>query len=116
MRADGGKLTIQRDAKGELDLANLMVATAGPAAAASIPPRQVLLDNWKLAVNQVVFDQVAISVVDETVSPPLGWTQARCGCSLQLAAQRSGADFQLKLAGAAFSLSDLACRAAPRRR
>jgi hypothetical protein len=108
MRADGGKLTIGRDAKGELDLANLMVATAGPAAAASAPARKVLVDNWKLAVKQVMFDEVAISAVDETVSPPLRLEAGQVRLQSQLAARRSGADFQLTLTDAAFSLSDLA--------
>ncbi|HMA06435.1 MAG TPA: DUF748 domain-containing protein, partial [Ramlibacter sp.] len=106
--ADGGKLGIRRDAKGEIDLANLMVASAGPAAVASAPAREVLLDNWKLAVKRVVFDQVAISVVDETVSPPLRLDAGQVRLQSRLAAQRSGAQVQLTLTDAAFSLSDLA--------
>src|SRR5512140_1223753 len=106
--ADGGKLGIQRDAKGEIDLANLMVASAGPAAVAPAPAREVLLDNWKLAVKRVVFDQVAISVVDETVSPPLRLDAGQVRLQSRLAAQRSGAQVQLTLTDAAFSLSDLA--------
>ncbi len=84
-----------------------MVATAGPAAAASRPAREVLLDNWKLAVKQVVFDQVAISAVDETVSPPLRLDAGNARLQSQLAARRSGTDFQLTLTDAALSLSDL---------
>jgi hypothetical protein len=107
LRADGGKLRIQRDAKGELDLVNLMVAAAGPAAVAHDPARVVLLDNWKLGVKQVVFDQVAISAVDETVSPPLRLEAPKVRLQLSLEAGQSGTDFQLKVAGAALSLSDL---------
>ena len=108
VRADGGKLRIQRDAQGELDLANLMIAGAGPAAAPSPPARQVLLDHWKLTVRQVVFDQMAISAVDETVSPPLRLDAGQMRLQSQLAARRSGADFQLTLSDAAVSLSGLA--------
>ncbi|MEO8655933.1 MAG: DUF748 domain-containing protein, partial [Ramlibacter sp.] len=108
VRADGGKLRIQRDAQGQLDLANLMVEAAAPAAVAPVPAGEVLLDKWKLTVRQVVFDQMAVSAVDETVSPPLRLDAGRVRLQSQLAARRSGADFQLTLSDAAVSLSDLA--------
>lgn len=108
VRADGGKLRIQRDAKGELDLANLMVAAAGPAGVAHGAAPVVVVNNWKLAVNQVVFDQVAISAVDETVSPPLRLEAPKVRLQVRLAAGQSGTDFQLMLAEGALTLSDLA--------
>jgi Domain of Unknown Function (DUF748) len=107
LRADGGKLTIRRDAKGELDLANLLVTAAGPAAAPS-PGQPVVINNWKLSVKQVVFDQVAISAVDETVSPPSKVSADKVQLRLQLAAEQAGADFKLTVTDAAFSLADLA--------
>jgi len=79
LRANGGKLTVTRDAKGELDLANLMMTAAGPAAAAGPP---VVINNWKLNVKQVAFDQVAISAVDETVTPPAKLSADNCACNL----------------------------------
>jgi hypothetical protein len=106
MRADGGKLSVKRDAKGELDLANLLVMAAGPAATPG-PAPAVVVNNWKLAVKQVVFDQVAINAVDETVSPPLRVGADKVRLQLQLAAAQTGADFQLTVANAAFSLADL---------
>jgi hypothetical protein len=105
LRADGGRLTVRRDAKGELDLANLLVTAAGPAAAAGQP---VVINNWKLGVKQVIFDQVAISAVDETVSPPLKLSADKAQLRLQLAAEQAGADFKVTLADTAFSLADLA--------
>jgi hypothetical protein len=105
LRADGGKLTVARDAKGELDLANLLVTAAGPAAAAGQP---VVINNWKLAIKQAVFDHVAISAVDETVSPPLKLSVDNAQLRLQLAAEQTGPDFKLTLADAACSLADLA--------
>ena len=108
VRADGGKLTIRRDAKGELDLANLMVAAAGPAAVRPVPAPALVVNNWKLAVKQVVFDQVAISAVDETVSPPLRLSADKVRLQPATGRRQAGADFQLKLADAAFSLADLA--------
>ena len=106
VRADGGKLTVRRNAKGELDLANLMVANAGPVAA---PPQGAAVDanNWKLAVKQVLFDQLAISALDETVSPPLSVGADKVRLQLQLAAEQAGPQLQLKLAEVSFSLADL---------
>ncbi len=108
VRADGGRLRVQRDAKGELDLANLMIAAAGPAAVPPGPAPVVPLNNWMLAIQQVVFDQVAISAVDETARPPLRLEAGKARLQLQLAAAQAGADFQLKVSDAALSLSDLA--------
>jgi hypothetical protein len=59
-------------------------------------------------VKQVVFDQVAISAVDETVSPPLKLSADKVQLRLQLAAEQAGADFNLTVADAALSLADLA--------
>jgi len=105
LHANGGKLAVRRDAKGELDLANLMVRAAGPAAASGQP---VVINNWKLGVKQVVFDQVAISAVDKTVSPPAKLSADKAQLRLQLATEQAGADFKLTVADAAFSLADLA--------
>jgi hypothetical protein len=110
VRADGGKFTVRRDAKGELDLANLMIANAGPAAA-SRQPVAVEAGNWKLAVKEVLFDQLAINAVDETVSPPLAVSAGKVGLQLQLAAEQTGPLLQLKLDGVSFSIADLALAA-----
>jgi hypothetical protein len=107
VRADGGKLSVKRDAKGELDLTNLMIASAGPAAASG-PVTAVAVNNWKLAVKQVLFDQVAVSAVDETARPPLKLNAGKVRLQLQVAAEQAGANFQLKLSQAALSLADLA--------
>ncbi|HEY5582813.1 MAG TPA: DUF748 domain-containing protein, partial [Rhodoferax sp.] len=107
VRADGGKLSVKRDAKGELDLTNLMIASAGPAAASG-PVTAVAVNNWKLAVKQVLFDQVAVSAVDETARPPLKLNAGKVRLQLQVAAEQAGANFQLKLSQAALSLTDLA--------
>ncbi|NDP39834.1 MAG: DUF748 domain-containing protein [Rhodoferax sp.] len=106
VRVDAGKLSVKRDAKGELDLANLMIAAAGPKAASG-PPAAVAVNNWKLAVKQVLIDQVAISAVDETATPPLKVDAGKVRLQLQVAAEQAGANFQLKLSEAAFSLADL---------
>lgn len=107
VRADGGKLTVKRDAKGELDLAQLLVKAAAPAPAPN-PGQAVVINNWKLGVKQVAFDQVAISAVDETVSPALKLSADKVQLRLQLSAEQAGANFNLTVADAAFSLADLA--------
>ncbi|MFS8085310.1 MAG: DUF748 domain-containing protein, partial [Acidobacteriota bacterium] len=107
VRSVGGKLTIQRDVGGELDLANLMIGAAGPPATEAAAPREVLLDAWKLAVKQVQLDELAIRAVDETVSPPLKLVADHARLQLQLAATRTGKDLQVTLANAALSLSEL---------
>lgn len=105
VRADGGKLSVKRDAKGELDLTNLMIASAGPAA--SGPAAAVAVNNWKLAVKQVLFDQVAVSAVDESAIPTLKLNAGKVRLQLQVAAEQAGANVQLKLSQAALSLTDL---------
>ncbi len=104
VRADGGTLTIKRDPKGELDLANLMIAAAAPAPVAARP---LVVNNWKVGVKQVVFDQVAVSAVDETVNPPLKINADKVQLHLQLAAEQSGPDLKVTVADAGFSLANL---------
>ncbi|HSV35743.1 MAG TPA: DUF748 domain-containing protein, partial [Ramlibacter sp.] len=106
VRADGGKLAVRRDAKGELDLAQLMVAAAGPAAAPP-PGAAVVVQDWKLAIKQVLFDQVAVSAIDETVSPALRLGIGRVRLQLKLDAEQASSGLQLKLADAALGLADL---------
>ena len=84
-----------------------MVPATAPEAVSGLG-QPVVINNWKLGVKQVVFDQVAISAVDETVSPPLKLSADKVQLRLQLAAEQAGADFKLTVADAAFSLADLA--------
>lgn len=105
VRADGGKLTVRRDAKGELDLAHLMVAAAGPAAA---PDHAVVVHDWKLKLPQVVLDQIALTAVDETVSPPLTLSVKKARLNFGLLAEQAGANLNLAVSDAALSLADLA--------
>jgi hypothetical protein len=105
VRADGGKLSVRRDAKGDVDLANLMIATAGPAAAA--PKGAVAVNNWKLAVKQVLFDRMAIEAVDASVNPPVKLAAGQVRLQLQVAAEQAGPELQVKLADASFAATDL---------
>lgn len=105
VRADGGKLTVRRDAKGELDLAQLMVAAAGPAA---VPDHALVVNNWKLQLQQVVLNQIAITAVDETVTPPLKLSAEKVRLNFGLIAEQTGAKLKLTVADAALSLAELA--------
>src|SRR6202158_3227658 len=107
LHADGGKLAVRRDAKGELDLANLLVTVAGPAAAPGLG-QPVVINNGKLSGKQGVFDRLAMTAVDETVSPPTKLSADKVQLRLQLAAEQAGADFKLTVTDATFSLADLA--------
>lgn len=119
VRANGGKLSVKRDAKGQLDLANLMAAaqrpeaaapvpaSAAPAPASSAPAPAVTVNDWKLAVRQVVFDGVAINAVDETVNPPVVLAADQLRLQLQLAAAQAGANLQLTLSDAALTVSGI---------
>ena len=105
LRAEGGKLSVVRDAKGELDLANLMIAAAGPAAAP--PNAAVAVNNWKLAVNQVLLDGVALAALDETVSPAARLNAGQVRLQLRAKVEQAGAELQVKLQDMAFSAADL---------
>ena len=105
VRVDGGKLTVRRSAKGELDLANLIIPAD---AAAPAPGVAVDASNWKLAVKQVLVEQLAISALDETASPPLGVAAGKVRLQMQLAAEQAGPRLQLKATDVSFSLTDLA--------
>lgn len=102
IRATGGTLRVQRDAKGQLDLASLMLAATG-----LTTPALPVVNNWKLAVKQVVFDEVALNGIDETVSPPLRVVADKLRLQMQLAAAQTGPALQLTLANVAFSASGL---------
>jgi hypothetical protein len=98
LRAEQGRFTLRRDAKGELDVAKLMIESAGPAAPAP---------DWKLAVGKVVADRLAVSVVDETIDPPLKIDLAGAGAQLALQAGQQGERFDLKVSDAMLALNDL---------
>lgn len=104
VRADGGKLTMKRDAKGELDLAHLMVAAAGPA---TVPDHPVVVNNWKLKLQQVVFDQIAITAIDETVKPAVTLSAKKVHLNFGVSAEQAGANLKLAVNDAALSLGDL---------
>lgn len=135
VRADGGKLAARRDAKGEIDLAQLMVVaanstraatttttattvtttatTAAPAAArktatVAAPSTPVAAaGGWKLDLKQLVLSQWALAAEDATVQPPLRLSADKVGLQLRLSAAQAGADLQVQVADAALSVEGL---------
>ncbi|MQA42551.1 DUF748 domain-containing protein [Rugamonas aquatica] len=114
LHVSGGALAVRRDAKGELDLAGLMVPAA-PAAASAPAPAPVAAPaakpapagNWKVHLKQLAFDEIAVAAVDETVSPALKFNADKLKLRLQLQAEPAADGLKLNIADAAFSLDNL---------
>ncbi|MCM2252284.1 MAG: DUF748 domain-containing protein, partial [Ramlibacter sp.] len=83
VRGEAGQLRLARNAKGELDLAQLVIARAA-ASGESAPEPAAANGDWKLAVAQLVFDDIALSAVDETVKPALTLDAGKARLQLQL--------------------------------
>jgi len=104
----GGKVAVRRDAKGEIDVANLMrpgnpaPVTAAPAAA----PAKA--GKWKVDLKQLALANVDVSAIDETVSPALQLSAKQLQLNLQLALQQGPSGMATVIDGANVSLADLA--------
>ncbi|RFP15839.1 DUF748 domain-containing protein [Duganella sp. BJB475] len=124
LHVNGGALAVRRDAKGELDVAGLMVpATPAQAAtpvtaAASVPAaagkpavvaaaKPAPAGNWKIQLKQLAFDDIAVAAVDETVSPALKFNADKLKLHLQLQAEPAADGLKLNIADAAFSVDNL---------
>ncbi|WP_353056229.1 DUF748 domain-containing protein [Janthinobacterium sp. JC611] len=103
----GGKVAVRRDAKGEIDVANLMLpGNPAPAAAAAAAPAQP--GKWKVDLKQLALANVDVSAIDETVSPALQLSAKQLQLQLQLGLQQGPAGMATVIDGASFSLADLA--------
>jgi len=132
LHVNGGTLAVRRDAKGELDVANLMVPTApapakpAPVVAAKPAPATAAVSasavagtpaatakpapagNWKVQLKQLALDDVTVAAVDETVSPALKFNADKLKLNLQLQAEPAADGLKLNIADAAFSVDNLA--------
>lgn len=110
LQLNGGALAVRRDARGELDVAGLMLPAPAPtptskpqpapAAAAAAAPSA----PWKLQFKQIGLDAVSLSYVDETVSPVLKVSASNA--KLKLGLQMDGD--KLNLDAASFAMDDVA--------
>ncbi|GJJ03666.1 hypothetical protein RugamoR64_42040 [Duganella rhizosphaerae] len=124
LHVNGGALAVRRDAKGELDVAGLMVPAAPaqaatpatapasvpaakgkPAAVAAAKPAPAA--NWKIQLKQLALDDIAVAAVDETVSPALKFNADKLKLHLQLQAEPAADGLKLNIADAAFSVDNL---------
>ncbi|MGV8866611.1 MAG: DUF748 domain-containing protein [Janthinobacterium svalbardensis] len=101
----GGKVAVRRNAKGEIDVANLMLP-GNPAPAASAAPAKP--GKWNVDLKQVALANVDVSAIDETVSPALQLSAKQLQLQLQLGLQQGPAGMATVIDGAHVSLADLA--------
>ena len=106
----GGKVAVRRDAKGEIDVANLMLpGNPSPApAAVATPAAPARPGKWKVDLKQVALAKVDVSAIDETVSPALQLSATQLRLQLQLALQQGQTGNSVIIDGASFALADLA--------
>ncbi|MYM68228.1 DUF748 domain-containing protein [Pseudoduganella sp. FT55W] len=101
LQLNGGALAVRRDARGDLDVAGLMLPA--PASAPAAKPA-TSTPGWKVQLKQVGLDAVALSYVDQTVSPVLKVTADNA--KLKLGLQMDGD--KLSIDGAAFAMDNVA--------
>ena len=103
----GGKVAVRRDARGEIDVANLMLPgnPAPTSSAAPTPPSKP--GKWKVNLKQLALANVDVSAIDETVSPALQLSARQLQLNLQLALQQAQAGNSIIVDGASFGLADL---------
>jgi hypothetical protein len=105
LQLNGGALAVRRDARGELDVAGLMLPAPTPAAAPVKPAAPVTKEaGWKVGFKQIGLDAVALTYVDETVSPVLKVTADNA--KLKLGLQMDGD--KLNIDGAGFAMDNVA--------
>ncbi|MFM2088226.1 MAG: hypothetical protein RLZZ237_3095 [Pseudomonadota bacterium] len=105
---DGGKVAIHRDAKGEIDLANLMVAGTVKPVAEATKPANPSSGKWKVDLKQLALSNVDVNAIDDTVKPALALSAKQLQLQLQLQLQQAPAGPQIVIDGARFGLADLA--------
>lgn len=110
LQLNGGALAVRRDARGELDVAGLMLPPAAapskpakPAAAAPAPAANEKEGGWQVRFKQIGLDAVALSYVDETVSPVLKVSADQAQLKLGLLLDGT----KLMLDGGAFSMRNV---------
>ncbi|MTV40929.1 DUF748 domain-containing protein [Duganella radicis] len=117
LQLNGGALAVRRDARGELDVAGLMLpapaaapapgrpaATSGASAGSQAAAPAAKEAGWKVQFKQIGLDSVALSYVDETVSPVLKVSADKAQLKLGLLLDGS----KLMLDGGSFSMDNVA--------
>ena len=135
LHVNGGTLAVRRDARGELDVAGLMVpAAAAPAAqpapasadatnpagptapaatvasaasAATVAAKPAPAGAWKVQLKQLALDDITVAAIDETVNPALKFNADKLKLRLQLHAEPAAGGLKLDIADASFSVDNL---------
>ncbi|SHN30601.1 Uncharacterized protein involved in outer membrane biogenesis [Duganella sacchari] len=109
LQLNGGALAVRRDARGDIDVAGLMLPApvAKPSPAPVKPAGQEKESNWKLHFKQIGLDAVALSYIDETVSPALKVSSDNARLKLGLLLDGG----KLNIDDAAFSMENVAMNA-----
>ena len=107
VKAEGGRLAVRRDARGELDLQGLMVQAAGPAAAQPVAKAAAPV-AWKVAVREVALERIVVQASDETTAPPLRLDAGELSLHFALAAQQDAKGMQVQVSDARFDAAGLA--------
>jgi hypothetical protein len=102
----GGKVAVRRDAKGQIDVANLMLP-GNPAPATAAPAVPSTPGKWKVNLKQLALANVDVSAIDETVSPALQLSARQLQLNLQLGLQQGPSGMATIIDGAHFALADL---------
>jgi hypothetical protein len=102
----GGKVAVRRDAKGQIDVANLMLP-GSPAPAAAAPAAPSTPGKWKVNLKQLALANVDVSAIDESVSPALQLSARQLQLNLQLGLQQGPSGMATVIDGAHFGLADL---------
>ncbi|WP_373991335.1 DUF748 domain-containing protein [Duganella sp. BuS-21] len=107
LQLNGGALAVRRDARGELDVAGLMLPAPAPAPTSKPQPAPAVAAApsapWKLQFKQIGLDAVSLSYVDETVSPVL--KVSANNAKLKLGLQMDGD--KLNLDAASFAMDEV---------
>lgn len=82
-------------------------ASALAAASPAGKPTAGSAGNWKVQLKQLAVEQLGMSLVDETVNPPLKVSAENIQLKLALHAEQAAAGLKMSVADAAFSLAEL---------
>jgi hypothetical protein len=107
LRVVDGKLQVSRDAHGVLDVATLALPPAAAASAPAVPASAPAAPTpWKLAIQQVLLDQLALSAEDHGASPVLKLS-GKLHSQLRVAAEQTADALKLNVDEASAELSDV---------
>ncbi|HSV78985.1 MAG TPA: DUF748 domain-containing protein [Ramlibacter sp.] len=107
----GGRLAVQRDDSGTLDLASLLkdqpAATPAAASAPAPTPAASAATPWKVAFDRIRLEDVALRARDQTASPPLQLDIGSLNTELRAALRQAPGGLQVTAADASMVLSDV---------